>query len=93
MQELEAQRLRGLTGNLERWFAARATWPRPWIDAAEESDVRLRLRPDDLTRMMSDLWEVIAPYLDAQPPTDDPEAVPGVMHLYAVPDAQAAAAP
>ncbi len=88
---LEQERVRRLTGNLERWFEARTTWPRPWVDAAEESDVRLRLRPDDLTRMMAEIWDVITPYLDDQAPPGDAEAAPVVMHLYAVPDVEAAA--
>ena len=91
LRQLEHERLRWLTGNLQRWFEARTTWPRPWVDAAEESDVRMRLRPDDLTRMTAEIWDVISSYVEAQAPVDDPDAVPVVMHLYAVPDVEAAA--
>ena len=74
-----------VTDRLERWYTERHEWPRPWLEAAEESELLLRLRPDDLARLIEEMWAVVSAYVDAPRGVDDPDAENVVLHLYAMP--------
>ena len=70
---------------LQRWYVERKDWPRPWISAAQDSDLVLRLRPEDLTALGSQMWELVSRYADQQRTPDDPEAERVVVYLHAFP--------
>ena len=74
-----------VTDRLERWYTERLEWPRPWLEAAEESELLLRLRPDDLARLIEEMWAVVSAYVDSPRGVDDPDAENVVLHLYAMP--------
>jgi DNA-binding MarR family transcriptional regulator len=78
---LQRQRLRTQTEALQRWYAARADWPRPWVRAAEDSDVMLRLTADELAELTRELWEVVERRLAGRGPGDRREGTQRV-HVY-----------
>lgn len=83
---LQRQRLRTQTEALQQWYAARATWPRPWVRAAEDSDVMLRLTADELAELTRELWAVVEPWLEGRGPGDRREGTRRVrVYLQAFP--------
>jgi DNA-binding transcriptional ArsR family regulator len=85
LRALERLRVQLITERLERWYTERHEWPRTWLEAAEESEVLLRLRPEDLARLIGELWAVLNTYIDAPREVGDPDAENVLLHLYAMP--------
>ncbi|MGH8829014.1 MAG: winged helix-turn-helix domain-containing protein [Jiangellaceae bacterium] len=82
---LQREQLRYLVDNLQRWYAEQDTWPAEWVDAAEHSDMHLRLRPDELRAMSDELDAVIQRYVENQRSDDDPAAARVAVHLVTYP--------
>jgi DNA-binding transcriptional ArsR family regulator len=68
---LQRQRVRTQTEALQQWYATRADWPRPWVRAAEDSDVVLRLTADELAELTRELWAVVERRLERRGPGGD----------------------
>jgi DNA-binding transcriptional ArsR family regulator len=82
--------LRHLVDTVERWHREQPDWPREWVDAAEHSDLRLRLRPDDLAQLSRELFEVVQRWAGRQRPDDDLPSRPVSVHVLAIPTGGAA---
>jgi DNA-binding transcriptional ArsR family regulator len=82
---LQREQLRYLVDNLQRWHAEQDTWPAEWVDAAEHSDMHLRLHPDQLRAMSDELDAVIQRYVENQRSADDPAAARVAVHLVTYP--------
>lgn len=82
---LQREQLRYLVDNLQRWYAEQDTWPAEWVDAAEHSDMHLRLRPDELRAMSDELDAVIQRYVENHRSVDDPAAARVAVHLVTYP--------
>jgi hypothetical protein len=78
---LQRQRLHAQTEALRRWYSGRATWPRPWVRSAEDSDVMLRLTADELAELTRELWAVVERRLERRGPGDRREGARRV-HVY-----------
>ncbi len=82
---LARERIGLMVGQLQRWYGERQGWSHEWISAAQDSDMVIRMRPEDLDRMGREMWDVVARFADAQRPADDPEAEKVVLFLHALP--------
>ena len=82
---LARERIRFLVDQLDRWYGERERWSREWVSAAQDSDMVIRMRPEDLDRMGRELWDVVTRHADAQRPADDPEAEKVVLFVHALP--------
>ncbi len=82
---LARERIGLMVGQLQRWYGERQGWSDEWISAAQDSDMVIRMRPEDLDRMGREMWDVVARFADAQRPVDDPEAEKVVLFLHALP--------
>jgi len=82
---LARERIGLMVGQLQRWYGERQGWSHEWISAAQDSDMVIRMRPEDLDRMGREMWDVVARFADAQRPVDDPEAEKVVLFLHALP--------
>lgn len=79
---LQREILRRHAARIKAFFEKADTWDRPWLDAAEMSDVRLELTPEELKAMTSELWDVIHRWRDREP---SPGGRPADVILYAFP--------
>lgn len=86
VRELERHQLGFLVERAQRWQDEKATWPAAWVDAADLSDLHLRLRPGEATALTTELHAVLQRYLTAQRPAGDPEAERVVVYLLAIPE-------
>ncbi|MBA2576384.1 MAG: helix-turn-helix transcriptional regulator [Euzebyaceae bacterium] len=79
-------------GWLENWVRERSSWGREWLDAADDSDYRLRLTPERLAAMTAEIGEVIRRYQrDPVPGASDAEGVePVTVLVHAFPQRQPA---
>jgi DNA-binding transcriptional ArsR family regulator len=82
---LARERIRFMVEQLRRWYEGRRNWSRAWVAAAQDSDMVIRMRPEDLDRMGREIWDVATRYADAQRASDDPEAEKVVLFLHAMP--------
>ncbi len=82
---MEQQQVRFLLDTVQSWHRERQEWPREWVDAADESDLYLRLRPEDLTALNQELLAVVQRWMAGQRPPDDPTARQVAVYLLAVP--------
>jgi DNA-binding transcriptional ArsR family regulator len=82
---LARERIRFMVEQLRRWYEGRRNWSRAWVAAAQDSDMVIRMRPEDLDRMGREIWDVVTRYADAQRASDDPEAEKVVLFLHAMP--------
>ena len=71
--------------HLQRWYAEREHWPRPWVSAEVDNDTLLRLRAEDLAAFKQELWQLIARYEAAERPADDADAERVLVLAYAFP--------
>ena len=74
-----------MVGRLQEWYAERTNWPREWVAAAQDSDLILRLRADELAELSRELWEVVARRAERQRPEDDGKAERIAVYLHAFP--------
>ena len=65
---LQRQRLHTQVEALQQWYAVRADWPRPWVRAAEDSDVMLRLTADELAELTRELRAVVDRRIEGRGP-------------------------
>ncbi len=86
MQVLHREQLHFLVDKMQQWYAEQDTWSKEWLEAAEHSDMSLRLRPAELRALGDELWAVVQRYVDGQRPADDPEAEITSVHLVTYPD-------
>ena len=84
LRVLDRERIRWMVDRLQEWYAERPDWPREWISAAQDSDITIRLRAEDLTELSRELWEVTARYAERRP-AEDVEAEQVVVYLHAFP--------
>jgi DNA-binding transcriptional ArsR family regulator len=82
---LARERIRFMVEQLRRWYEGRRNWSRAWVAAAQDSDMVIRMRPEDLDRMGREIWDVVTRYADAQRASDDPQAEKVVLFLHAMP--------
>ena len=75
-----------MVGRLQEWYAERHSWPREWVSAAQDSDIILRLRVDELAELSRELWEVVARHAEQQRPDDDTERVAVYLHAFPTKD-------
>ncbi|HEY9377238.1 MAG TPA: helix-turn-helix domain-containing protein [Jiangellaceae bacterium] len=85
LRVLDHERVRWMVDQLQKWYAGRPNWSREWVQAAQDSDVILRLRPEDLQQLSHQLWEVVARFAEHQRPAEDPEAERVAVYLHAFP--------
>lgn len=79
--------LRVTTGWREDWLASRTEWPSEWQDAADTSDVQLRLTADQLKRLHEDLLEVVHRYREAGPDSEEhAETVTVLLDTFPLPE-------
>jgi DNA-binding transcriptional ArsR family regulator len=69
-------------GRAETWLAERPEWDKSWVEAADISDWKLRLTPEQLTTLRDDLHAVLTRY--AEVPAE-PGAEQVVVNLHAFP--------
>lgn len=74
ISSLQRQQLQVLADRLQHWFARQHQYSREWIDAAEISDMHLRLRPADLRELSGEVDAVIQRFVERQRPVDDDQA-------------------
>jgi DNA-binding transcriptional ArsR family regulator len=77
---------RAYAERIEHWITNRAEWPARWTEAADMSDLRLRLGPQGLRQLNDDLLAVIRRYLEDQAPSDDDAAVECTVIVTGFPD-------
>jgi DNA-binding transcriptional ArsR family regulator len=82
---MEQQQVRALVDTVQSWYRERQAWPREWVDAADQSDLNLRLRPEDVKALSTELLAVVQRWLAIQRPPDDPAARQVTVYLLAVP--------
>jgi len=82
---LERRQLHHLVTTAEAWQQERADWPAEWVDAAEQSDLHLRLRADDLAQLCRELLEVTQRWAANQREPDDLDARQVSVYLLAMP--------
>jgi hypothetical protein len=82
---MEQQQVRALVDTVQSWYRERQAWPREWVDAADQSDLYLRLRPEDVKALSTELLAVVQRWLAIQRPPDDPAARQVTVYLLAVP--------
>src|SRR5215204_5071907 len=70
LRVLDQERIGWMVGRLQDWYAERHSWPRDWVAAAQDSDIILRLRADELAELSRELWEVVARRAEQQRPDD-----------------------
>lgn len=85
LRVLDRERIRWMVDRLQEWYADRPSWRREWISAAQDSDIIVRLRAEDLATLSRELWEVVARHAEQQRPDDDDEAERVVVYLHAFP--------
>jgi DNA-binding transcriptional ArsR family regulator len=85
LRVLDRERIRWMVDRLQEWYAERPDWPREWVSAAQDSDITIRLRPDDLAELSRELWDVVARHAEQQQPDDDVGAERVVVYLHAFP--------
>jgi DNA-binding transcriptional ArsR family regulator len=85
LRVLDQERIVWMVGRLQEWYAERQSWPHTWVSAAQDSDIILRLRADELAQLSRDLWGVVARYTEQQRPDDDAEAERVAVYLHAFP--------
>jgi DNA-binding transcriptional ArsR family regulator len=85
LRVLARERIGWIVDQLQRWYAERKDWPLPWVSAAQDSDLLLRMRADDLAALSKEMWDVVSRYADQQRSPDDPEAERVVIYLHAFP--------
>lgn len=85
LRVLARERIGWMVDQLQRWYGERTDWPRPWVSAAQDSDVVIRLRPDDLAALSQELWDLVSHYAEQQRPASDSEAEVVVVYLHAFP--------
>jgi DNA-binding transcriptional ArsR family regulator len=85
LRVLDRERIRWMVDRLQEWYAERPDWPREWISAAQDSDITVRMRAEDLAELSRELWEVAARYAERGRPTGDVEAEQVVVYLHAFP--------
>ena len=79
--------LRVTTGWREDWLASRTEWPGEWQDAADTSDVQLRLTAAQLKRLHEELLEVVERYRDAGPDSEEQaETVTVLLDTFPLPE-------
>ncbi|MEU7999020.1 winged helix-turn-helix domain-containing protein [Micromonospora sp. NPDC049060] len=84
VQWIQADQVRLLAEQSERWMAAEHGYTRAWRDAAGMSDSLLRIGPARLQALNDELWRLLERYRDEQVP-DEPEAEPVHVFLAAYP--------
>lgn len=82
---MEQQQVRFLLDTVQGWHRERQEWPREWVEAADQSDLYLRLRPEDLKALNQELLSVVQRWMAGQRPPDDTDARQVVVYLLAVP--------
>ncbi|WBB69703.1 helix-turn-helix domain-containing protein [Micromonospora sp. WMMD812] len=70
---IEANHVRLMAEQAERWMAVAAEQPRAWRDAASLSDMVLTLGPARLRALNDELWRVLMRYHE-EPASDEPDA-------------------
>jgi DNA-binding transcriptional ArsR family regulator len=85
LRVLDHERIGWMVGRLQAWYAERQSWPRRWVSAAQDSDIILRLRADELAELSRELWEVVARRAEQQRSDDDAEAERVAVYLHAFP--------
>ncbi|SCL30659.1 Helix-turn-helix domain-containing protein [Micromonospora pallida] len=83
---IQADTVRWMTEQVDRWLAERATYSPQWRDAAGISDGFLTIGPERLQELNQEIWDLILRYREASPP-DEPDARP-VHVVYATLPAQ-----
>jgi DNA-binding transcriptional ArsR family regulator len=84
---MEQQQLHFIVNTVQSWYRDRQTWPRDWVDAADQSDLHPRLRPEDLRALNQELLAVVQRWVAHQRPDDDPAARQVSVYLIGVPRA------
>lgn len=62
---------RTYAGTIERWFDEMADWPQEWVEAANLSNLDLRLTPAEAERLADELMAVLARWRDDRTPAAD----------------------
>lgn len=70
---IQADQVRLMAEQAERWMSVASGDSRQWRDAAGMGDIMLRLGPDRLRALNDELWQVLMRYHD-EPASDDPDA-------------------
>ncbi|MCX4385411.1 helix-turn-helix domain-containing protein [Micromonospora peucetia] len=84
VQWIQADQVRLLAEQAERWMAVEHGYSREWRDAAGMSDVLLTLGPARLRALNDELWQLLQRYRD-EPVPDEPEAEAVLVFLAAFP--------
>ncbi|MEH0974190.1 helix-turn-helix domain-containing protein [Micromonospora sp. CPCC 205546] len=84
VQWIQADQVRLLAEQAERWMAAAHGYSAAWRDAAGMSDVLLTIGPTRLKALNGELWQLLQRYRD-EPAPDEPEAESVLFFLAAFP--------
>ena len=79
---LQREVLRRHVARIEEFLANAPSWDKEWLAASEMSDLRLKLTPDELKAMKTELWDVIDRWRSRDP---SPGAAAADLILYAFP--------
>jgi DNA-binding transcriptional ArsR family regulator len=79
---LQNEILRAHAGRIQAFFDEAQAWDKAWLDAAEMSDLRLTVTPEELKELKAELWEVIDRWRTRRPSAD---AGVAELILYAIP--------
>ena len=85
LEVMDQQQLRFLLDTVQAWHREKADWPHEWVDAAEQSDLHLWLRPAELAEMNQELLAVVQRWIARQRRPTDPDARQISLYLVAVP--------
>lgn len=79
---LQREVLHRHVARIEEFLAHAPSWDKDWLDASDMSDVRIKLTPDELEAMKTELWDVINRWRTREPTAG---AVAADLILYAFP--------
>lgn len=85
LEVMDKEWLRFLVDTVQAWNRERDNWPREWVEAADRSDLLMRLRPGDLAQLSQELLDVARRWAGNQRSEDDPEARQVIVNILTTP--------
>ena len=83
---LQWEALRVQVRRLEQWVGDRDAYSREWLEASDNSDYTVRLRPERARALRDELAATAQRYFDQPDPEDDPDTERVVVLLHVFPE-------